>query len=250
VAAARSIRIPYFIHEANSVPGRANLLFAKQAKAFTTLFKSTEKFAPGVDCTRVGQPIRQELRQACSNRKVESDFVLCVGGSQGSEFLNGCVPRAFAGEILGSARLLLASGPKNFETTLRMVDELGIADRVMVKSYLETHELLEAYQRASVIVGRSGSSLAEFAVFGIPSVLIPLPNSAGDHQLHNAEEFVEMNAATLIHQSDATPSLVAGAVAGWINDSSKRTAAKSALHDWDILDATERIWRSISGVAN
>ena len=250
VASARSIGIPYFIHEANSVPGRANLLFAKQAKAFTTLFKSTAKYTPGVNCTRVGQPIRREFRQACSNRKAEPDFVLCVGGSQGSEFLNGCVPRAFAGTTLGETRLLLASGPKNFDTTKRMVDELGIADRVAVKPYLETTEMLEAYQRASVVIGRSGSSLAEFAVFGIPSVLIPLPTSAGDHQLHNAEEFVDMNAATLIRQSDASPSSVAEAVASWISDSSRRTTAESALQEWDIPDATERIWRLITGAAN
>jgi UDP-N-acetylglucosamine--N-acetylmuramyl-(pentapeptide) pyrophosphoryl-undecaprenol N-acetylglucosamine transferase len=249
VAAARSLGIPYFIHEANSVPGRANLMFAKQAKAFTTLFKSTERYANGVHCERVGQPVRHELREAVGNRSPEPDFVLCVGGSQGSEYLNGSVPRAFAGDQLSHARLLIASGPKNFEVTSKVVSELGISDRVTVRPYLETAEMLEAYQRATVVVGRSGSTLAEFAMFGIPSVLVPLPTSAGDHQLHNAEEFVEMNAATFLRQQDATPSALADAVAAWLGDKARIDAAKIALQSWDIPDATERIFARISGVA-
>jgi len=173
-----------------------------------------------------------------------------VGGSQGSEYLNGSVPRAFAGEQLSQARLLIASGPKNFEVTSKIVAELGMSDRVTVRPYLETSEMLEAYQRATVVIGRSGSTLAEFAMFGIPSVLVPLPTSAGDHQLHNAEEFVEMNAATLLRQQDATPSALADSVAGWLGDTARIDTAKSALQSWDIPDATERIFDRISGASS
>lgn len=243
VSGARSLGISYVIHEANSVPGRSNLIFAKEARAFTTLFKSSERYAPGVKCQRVGQPIRSELRDAVSKRSPEPDLVLCIGGSQGSEFLNGCVPRAFAGEGLAGARLLIASGPKNFETTQKVVDGLGIGGRVTVKAYLETPEMVDAYCRAAVVIGRSGGTLAELAMFGIPSVLVPLPTSAGDHQLHNAEEFVAMNAATLLNQADATPSAISEAVGGWLGDGLRRESARSALQAWDLPDATSTIYR-------
>lgn len=248
VSGARSLGIPYLIHEANSVPGRANLMFAKEARAFTTLFKSTERYAPGIKCQRVGQPIRSELRSAVGKRNSEPELVLCIGGSQGSEFLNGCVPRAFAGDALASARLLIASGPKNFETTQKVVDSLGIGARVTVKAYLETPEMLDAYCRATVVIGRSGGTLAELAMFGIPSVLVPLPTSAGDHQLHNAEEFVAMNAATLLNQAEATPSAVSEAALGWLESPSRRESACVALQAWDLPNATEKIYGLLTGV--
>ncbi|MBC8065016.1 MAG: UDP-N-acetylglucosamine--N-acetylmuramyl-(pentapeptide) pyrophosphoryl-undecaprenol N-acetylglucosamine transferase [Chlorobia bacterium] len=246
VSGARSLGIPYLIHEANSVPGRSNLIFAKEARAFTTLFKSTERFAPEVRCQRVGQPVRSELRSAVGKRSPEPDLVLCIGGSQGSEFLNGCVPRAFAGSQLLAVRLLIASGPKNFETTQKVVTGLGIGDRVTVWPYLETDEMLDAYCRATVVIGRSGGTLAELAMFGIPSVLVPLPTSAGDHQLHNAEEFVDMNASILLNQADATPSAVSDAVAGWLGDAGRLESAQIALHAWDLPDATETIYGLLS----
>jgi UDP-N-acetylglucosamine--N-acetylmuramyl-(pentapeptide) pyrophosphoryl-undecaprenol N-acetylglucosamine transferase len=249
VAASRSLGIPYCIHSADSVPPRSNLMFAKEAKAFTTLFKSTERFAPDIKCQRVGQPIRRELREAVPRRSPEPDLVLCVGGSQGSEFLNGCVPRAFAGEQLSAVRLLIASGPKNFETTQRVVDSLGLSGRVTVKPYLQTEEMLDAYCRAAVVIGRSGGTLAELAMFGIPSVLVPLPSSASDHQLHNAEEFAEMHAATLLPQSDATPSAMGEAIAGWLADAGRRSQAEATLKSWDLPDATERIYDLIKGAA-
>ncbi len=242
VSGARSLGIPYVIHEANSVPGRSNLIFAKEARAFTTLFRSTEKYAPGVRCQRVGQPIRRELREAVASRAAEPDLVLCIGGSQGSEFLNGCVPRAFAGELLSGVRLLIASGPKNFETTQKVVDGLGIGDRVTVKPYLETSEMVDVYCRAALVIGRSGGTLAELAMFGIPSVLVPLPSAAGDHQLHNAEEFVAMKAATLLTQSNATPSAIAEAVGEWLGNEGMRESAQAALQAWDLPDATGTIY--------
>ncbi len=250
ISAARSLGIRYFLHEANSVPGRSNLIFAKQARAFTTLFKSTAKFAAGIHCQRVGQPIRQELLDAVVRRAPELDFVLCVGGSQGSEFLNGCIPRAFTGSSLSNVRLLIASGPKNFATTTKIVESLGISDRVTVKPYLPTEEMLDAYCRASLVIGRSGSTLAELAMFGIPSVLVPLPNSAGDHQLHNAKEFVDMKAAILLTQAEATPSAVGEAVSHWLSDAKARSIAQAALRDWSLDNATETIYELITESVN
>ena len=117
-----------------------------------------------------------------------------------------------------------------------------------VKAYLETPEMLDAYCRATVVIGRSGGTLAELAMFGIPSVLVPLPTSVGDHQLHNAEEFVAMSAATLLNQSDATPSAVSDAVAGWLGDAALRESACAALQAWDLPSATEKIYGLLTGV--
>ena len=239
VAAAKSLGVPYFIHEANSVPGRANLMFARQAQAFTTLFKATERFAPGITCRRVGNPIRKELIAAAGNRRPATDLVLCVGGSQGSAFLNDCVPRAM--ESLPNLRLLLASGPKNYEATSQRVAQYAWSDQIEVRPYLETHEMLEAYAQSTIVVGRSGSALAEVALFGIPSVLVPLPSAAGDHQLHNAEEFADMNAAVVLPQTQATPETMSESILWWFQAESRIASASDALRSWSLPNATETI---------
>src|SRR5687768_13216618 len=109
-----------------------------------------------------------------------------------------------------------------------------------VKPYLESGDMAEAYAGASLAVARSGGALAEFALFGLPSVLVPLPGAPGDHQLHNAEEFVEMGAATLHPQTTSTPERLAADIRGWLENSRRLADARQSVRSFDIADATER----------
>ncbi|RYG38907.1 hypothetical protein EON81_02455 [bacterium] len=248
MSAARSLRIPYTIHEANSVPGRSNLMFAAQASAFTSTFRATERFAGSVKVSRTGQPIRAALRDA-SLRARKPEHVLVVGGSQGSAFLNRLMPL-----------VLMALGPK--VPCLHVVGRSNRVDPVHgahdVREFLQGDEMAEAYANASVVVARSGGSCAEFALFGLPSVLIPLPNSADDHQLENAREFAAMGAADILWQPDdprhpdverAEPTTVAGRLEHWLTDVSKGDAARHNLQNWDVPDATERIYARLAEAA-
>jgi UDP-N-acetylglucosamine--N-acetylmuramyl-(pentapeptide) pyrophosphoryl-undecaprenol N-acetylglucosamine transferase len=187
------------------------------------------------------------LREVASQRYPSDDLILVTGGSQGSAFLNELAPEA--AKLLPGTRWIHATGVANFEA----VTKQHLPERYTAVPYLETEALSEAYQTASLAVGRSGGTLAEYALFRLPSVLVPLPSSADNHQLHNAEEFVSMNAATLLEQRDANPESLAAAVGLWLNqeewicDSSTaeeeghRARATEALAKWDVPDATERI---------
>ena len=166
--------------------------------------------------------------------------VLVLGGSQGSEFLNQTVPLA-ATALAREVSVIHASGPDHFSRTAKRVTELGIMDRYSVFAYLNTEEMVDAYRKATVVVARSGGTLAELALFGLPSVLVPLPNSANDHQLHNAEEFEKMSSATILNQSQATPEAIASAIGSWLDDPSRRQVARKNLQSWDAPDAADRI---------
>jgi UDP-N-acetylglucosamine--N-acetylmuramyl-(pentapeptide) pyrophosphoryl-undecaprenol N-acetylglucosamine transferase len=249
VAAAKSLRIPYVIHEANSVPGRSNLVFASDAAFFTSVFKCTERFAPGIKLTRTGQPIRKELRDAATDIH-PGPQILVLGGSQGSEFLNAIVPMA-APRFKG-LRIMHATGRAHFDSVKVRIAGIENYD---VRPYLETPDLVEAYKSSSLVIARSGGTLAEIAMFGLPSILVPLPTSADDHQLHNAREFDAMEAATLLPQpmdrdmySDYAVQM-ANHIEGWMADGPKRERARKALLDWDIPDATERIARLVQEAA-
>jgi UDP-N-acetylglucosamine--N-acetylmuramyl-(pentapeptide) pyrophosphoryl-undecaprenol N-acetylglucosamine transferase len=134
-----------------------------------------------------------------------------------------------------------ASGKSHYEATRARADALNLGPNYRVEPYLETDAIAQAYRSATVAIARSGGTLAEFALFRLPSVLVPLPTSADDHQLHNALEFAEMNAATVLRQESTTQLQIAEAVRLWIDDTDARAEAQKALADWDRPDATERI---------
>lgn len=258
VAAARDLLIPYVIHSADSVPARSSEMFAKGAYAFTSVFKSTQRFLSSREVTRTGQPIRHALREASLGATPNPrPTVLVIGGSQGSEFLNQAVPVAAARGRLG-AKVIHLSGRDHFEKTKGRAAALDLGGEYEIHPYLESDELIKAYRAASVVVARAGGTVAEIAMFGLPSVLVPLPSSARDHQLENAREIEEMDAATVLWQPEdrrrmappATPEALAEALTNWIEDPAKSAQASHNLREWDIPDAADRILRLIEKAAN
>lgn len=247
--AARTKRIPSVLLESNSVPGRTTRMFIPNASAMAYVFQHTERFDTTGRGVRTGQPVRDALRLAAVRRQESAiPTVVVVGGSQGSAYLNDAVPRAAM--ALPKVRFIHATGRANFESVAAKVAPLELGDRYRLVPYLEQAELMEAYQTAAVAVGRSGGTVAEFAVFGLPSVLVPLPQSADDHQRVNAQEFADMHAATIAPQSASTPSnadveTLAVRIGQWIEDRAGRARAAEALRGWDVPDATERIVRLI-----
>jgi len=248
VAAARDLRIPYAIHTSDSVPARSSSMFAKEAAAFSCTFRSTVEAMRDREVVRTGQPIRRELRLAATERCDDGQTVFVIGGSQGSAFLNSAVPLA-ALNCPPKVRFLHACGPDHEKTTVAEVEKHNLADRYRVVPYLKTEQLVEAYRSATVVIARSGGTVAELALFGLPSILVPLPGSANDHQLHNAEEFVKMNAATLLLQSEASPERLGSAISTWLAEPEMRERAQHNLQDWDVPDAAEQIFRLIQVAA-
>ena len=233
-AAARDLQIPYILHSIDSIPARSLSMFAAGAAGFTSVFRSTERYMTSRSVIRTGQPIRDTLRAESLKPRGTEPNVLVVGGSQGSAFLNSLMPKVAA--QLGAVSVTHVVGRANLEGM-----KSATTESYKVVPYLDSAEMAAAYRAATVVVARSGGTLAEIAMFGLPSILVPLPNSANDHQQRNAEEFAEMGAAAIFDQSSAEPIAVAQAITGWIDDSHKREKAQQALREWDIPDATERI---------
>jgi UDP-N-acetylglucosamine--N-acetylmuramyl-(pentapeptide) pyrophosphoryl-undecaprenol N-acetylglucosamine transferase len=277
LAAARSLGIPFVIHDGNSVPGRAHRLFGRSAKAFLTTFFATERFYQDRPVIHTGQPIRKQLREASASRSVSllkeavlanallegevagsagvspapelsEATILVLGGSQGSAYLNEAVPNAVAA-IESRVKVLHVSGPTNFAETTARVKGLKI-ENYEVQPYLESDAIADAYCEADLVVCRSGTLLAELALFGLPSVLVPLPTSADNHQLHNAEEFRDMAAAIIAEQEPAPHANLARGIVSWLTDSAARQEAARKLKEWDVPDATERIVAQIEAGAS
>ena len=244
VRAARSLGIPYVLHEATSVPGRSIKLFAQGAKSVAVTFKRSEKEFPGCKVVRTGMPVRKELREMASapNRPQPTNHPLAFvfGGSQGSKFLNETMPSIARLMADDSIDWLHSTGPTNIDGVKKEVGALGL-EHYTCEPYLQGTAMGQAYQYATVVICRSGGSLAELAVFGLPSVLVPLPSAAGNHQYYNAKEFSDMGAAIVQTEDQFEPNHFASSIREWIGSPERREKAQLALKAWDIPDATERI---------
>lgn len=248
VSAAGALKIPYVIHEQNTVPGRTNRILAKKAFAVATTFRSGAEHFAGTRVERTGMPIRRELRLHGQgqfhfdvNTPKGEHVAFVMGGSQGALALNEVALSTAVRMVGHKLAWLVAAGPKNFAEMEKSRERLGVSAEFDIRAFLSAEEMAQAYSRTDVVVCRSGGSLAELAAFRRPGILIPLPTSFANHQLHNAREFEAMGAADVIVQSDLSPSTLESRLLGWMNEPERLRIAQKALAEWDIPDASDRV---------
>ncbi len=236
-----------FLHEANAIPGRANRLLAPFADEAFVGFPMAANRLKIQSVTVTGTPVRPQFKDqdtsACrmalgldANRPV----LLIMGGSQGASRLN---------ELMGlMLPLFMEQAPE-----LQFLHITGNAERDKVRAayadrkcravvlpFLTEMEL--ALGAATVAISRAGaSSMAELAAVQVPSILIPYPYAADNHQLFNARCFSEKGAAVQIAQKDASPEKLAQLILDLLKNQPKRDAVKAALQNWYFPDAATRI---------
>jgi len=211
---ARILRIPVFLHESDIVPGLSNQVTAKWAKKTFISFPKTEYFDPE-KTTLVGNPIRKEIMEGSKDRAVElfnltlsKPVFLIIGGSQGAEAINDFVIRII-NDLLERYEIIHVTGTQNVReiSAEAQVMEEKILDKYYHPiGFLDEDKMKHAYRAADFIVSRAGSgSIFEIAAVGKPSILVPLPSAAGNHQSKNAYAYAQTGAAIVIEQENLTP---------------------------------------------
>lgn len=242
--AARKLGIPVIVHEQNTVPGRSNRMMAADAYAFCTVFESTANFVTPRKLIRTGMPIRQELREAALLRDPGKGApqVLIMGGSQGSAALNDAALAAAVRMTDARFDWVHITGLGHFERSNTTREKLGINGHYQLKSYCDVDELGDILRRTTVAISRSGAgSLAELAAFRIPGILVPYPFAFAQHQRTNAQEFVQMGAATLLEQDNMDSAAIEKVLEEWLESGERRERAQLALQEWDRPSATADI---------
>lgn len=253
VSAAIALGIPVVMLVLDAVPARSNLLFARRCHAVATTFYAGEKFLEGSRVVRTGAPIRRELRKIADGPHGREllPLVLVTGGSQGAQAINEAALGAAARMYGLALNWLHVAGKANFESVFQTYEKLGLKDTYEVKSFLSAEEMGQAYGRAAVAVTRGGAgTLSELAAFRLPAVVVPLPSAHAQHQLHNAREFAEMGAASLLVQSELHPATLERELKDWLDDEPRMERAAKAMAEWDAPDATERIWELVEGATS
>lgn len=218
-------RIPVIVHESDIKPGLTNLLSRPFARRVCVTFEQSMPYF-GKKGVLTGNPVRASLRIPQVTRetgKKELGFspteplVVILGGSQGSQRINEFIALNLK-ELIGITQVLHQSGTANHsyvekltKAALAEASAVTKATRYRLVGYLEDREMAVALGAADAVVARSGSgTIAEVALFGRPTILIPLAESANDHQRANAYEFAKKGGAIVIEESNLQFGIFAG----------------------------------------
>lgn len=204
LAAATLLRIPRLIHEQNGVPGRVNRIFAPRVDRVACGIWPTD-LPGGVEAVHTGNPVRGAvLERAGAGYIPPGDYpmeILVIGGSQGARALSDMVPPAIAELPTALLRNIRVSHQARGEDEARVVQfyaEHGIS--ADVQPFFT--DVPRRMSEAQLVIARAGAStLADLTVIGRPSILIPYPHAAGDHQTANARGLAEAGAAILLPEA-------------------------------------------------
>lgn len=203
---ASMLGIPTVIQEQNSYPGITNKLLAKKANKICVAYENLERFFPKEKMMLTGNPVREDLIEVGSKKEEAVSYfkldaskktLLVLGGSLGARRINQLIEKELDFLLSKNIQILWQCG----KLYLKDYEKYNSKGNVQVTAFIDRMDLV--YAAADVVISRSGaSSVSELCIIGKPTIFIPSPNVAEDHQTKNAKAIVDKNGALLIKESD------------------------------------------------
>jgi UDP-N-acetylglucosamine--N-acetylmuramyl-(pentapeptide) pyrophosphoryl-undecaprenol N-acetylglucosamine transferase len=188
-------RLPVVIMEPNAVPGFTHRRLARFAARALVSFPETARWFPEGRAELTGLPVRKEFFEVTPQVHSGPVTVLITGGSQGSRTLNRAAEESWPLWEKDTVRLIHQTGQAVFEELAPRFRNSGVAGEIA--PFFD--DMPGVFARADLIVSRAGmGAVSEIAAAGKPSILVPLPTAADQHQLRNAEAFAKAGAARLV----------------------------------------------------
>jgi len=211
VAAARLLGIRTAILEQNALPGVTNRMLGRFANRIYIAFDEARGHFPAGRTLLTGTPIRKTIMRRESFTRPDKFSLLVFGGSQGATAINTAFLDAaeYLTDVWGDMRVVHQSGDEGYELAQSSYRRKGL--KVEVVRFID--DMAGAYASASLVICRAGAtSIAEITAVGLPSILIPYPFAADDHQTVNARSMSEAGASVMIPQDKLTGKTLADAV--------------------------------------
>lgn len=214
--AAYELGIPCLIQEQNSYAGLTNKTLAKKASKICVAYEGMERFFPKDRILLTGNPVRQNLlnesltRQECATAfglHPTKPTILLLGGSLGARTLNESVMRNLSRIAASPPQFIWQTGSYYKKEIEQLLDVKGKPGNLVVTDFISRMD--QAYCLADLVISRAGAgSISELCLLGKPSILVPSPNVAEDHQTHNAMALVNKEAAILVRDEDAAETII------------------------------------------
>ena len=220
---AAKMGVPILLQEQNGFAGVTNKLLKDDAKKICVAYEGMERFFPKEKIILTGNPVRQNLTSGTKeeaikyfnqefgvNFSADKKTLLIIGGSLGARTINQSIV-AHLNDLIDSDIQVIWQTGKNYFSDCKNALETLPHDNIICTDFVSQMPL--AYALADLVISRAGaSSISELCLLGKPSILVPSPNVAEDHQTHNAMALVKKDAAILVKDVDAKDTLIATAL--------------------------------------
>lgn len=254
--AANARKIPLLIQEQNSYAGLTNKKFAKRAKSICVAYAGMEQYFPSQYIKLTGNPVRKDILslddkrdEAITHFKLNPSrkIVLILGGSLGARTINRSIAGQLDQVIKDGYQLLWQTGKFYYNDMSKVAADYG-SQNIKVHQFIERMDL--AYASADVVVSRAGAlSISELCLVGKPTILVPSPNVAEDHQTKNARSLSTEGAAILIRDSEAEKTLM-NQVTALLKDAEKQLSLSTAISKMGKPNATADIVSEVKRIMN
>jgi UDP-N-acetylglucosamine--N-acetylmuramyl-(pentapeptide) pyrophosphoryl-undecaprenol N-acetylglucosamine transferase len=247
ILAGRRVGAATFIHESNSIPGRANRWLARWVERAFVGFPQAAARLRNCGISVTGTPVRARFGAMDGRRcrlelglEPDDPVLLVMGGSQGASAINELVMAALPGlqQQVSRLQIIHLTGVRDHR---RVEEAYGVwRGRALVKDFAGEMEVWMG--AATMAITRAGAStLAELAASGLASLLVPYPWAADNHQYYNARALVDTGAARMMEESAASPGALVSAVRGLVDDAEARRLMRESLGRWRRSDAAVKI---------
>lgn len=251
--AAQRMGVPTVIQEQNSYAGVTNKILARGARRICVAYDGMERFFPADRIVMTGNPLRGTFAAAAKEKSAEAlefyglrpdlPVALVVGGSLGTRSLNEMMKGWIARTEGGAPVQVLWQTGKYYEAEMRAFLAEHPAANIRQMAFIERMDL--AYDAADLVVSRSGAcTVSELCLVGKPTIFVPSPNVAEDHQTRNAEALVDKNAAVMVRDAEAVKCGMERATE-LLADKERLAELARNISALGIRDAADRVVRQI-----
>lgn len=259
--AGRIYVTPLLVHDSDALPGFVNRILGKIASRVAISFPSAVSYFPVHKTAFAGNPIRDFLLRGSKEKAVslfslrsDRPLLLILGGSQGSLPINEVIAKSLQ-ELLNSYEIIHQCGTYNLESFSKELQEIyGIHPTkdpyYHLVGYLEEEEEAHAFQAADLVISRAGAGdIYEIAALGKPSILIPLPHAASDHQRQNAFYYARVGATIVIEEPNLSPHILISEIKVILGNPNKYQDMAKAAKTFAKPDAAEKIAQGLLELA-
>jgi UDP-N-acetylglucosamine--N-acetylmuramyl-(pentapeptide) pyrophosphoryl-undecaprenol N-acetylglucosamine transferase len=250
------LKIKTLIQEQNSFPGITNRLLGSKTDRVCVAYDSMEKWFTADKIVLTGNPLRKTAVSIKGKREEALNYfqlnertpiVLIVGGSQGARAINEALAANIHSLKESSLQLIWQTGQNYYELANQLIEKNEVKSNIRPFEFISRMDL--AYAAADVVVSRAGAmSISELSVVRKPSIFVPLPTAAEDHQTKNALRLVNKNAALMIKNEEAIEKLVIEIIS-LANDKAKCNELSQNIGQFAKEDATGLIVNEIFKLA-
>jgi UDP-N-acetylglucosamine--N-acetylmuramyl-(pentapeptide) pyrophosphoryl-undecaprenol N-acetylglucosamine transferase len=254
--AAKILRIPVVIHESDSAPGRTNLWSSKFAKRIAISYPEAVKYFDSSKVAVTGNPVRKNLQMLPSrensrkflNLTEDIPTILILGGSLGAQIINEEILKILP-KLVEKYYVIHQTGKANIEdvsgTSEVILNGDNFKNRYRTFDYLDDLNMTMSAGASDLIISRAGSAIFEIAYWGIPSIIIPITNSNGNHQRQNAYNYARSGGAIVIEESNLSSNILLSEIDRIINNKELIKKMSESAKAFIKNDASELIAKEI-----